>query len=280
MSADTQARLLGDLPDGAVHIQTEGRVIRPAFALPAALVDECRLHVAPDGLWLDVVDPANVAMCRLSIDAGAFEIYSAEGIDGDELAIGLPLARFRRALRQARKGKDTSDPVRVDLSAGSVGVEVDREYGDMQATYADEVLCPEADAVREDADDVDVPNPNTATLPVDGFAEAIDYLESIDNHVRVGARDGGLVLSAENSDLGDGAVAFRDAVTEAPEPGVSSLLSIDYIDDIASALKTGLATELQLDWGDEFPVELHFARDQDGETLYSGRFMQAPRIQS
>ena len=48
---------------------------------------ECKIHLDADGIWTRAVDPANVGMADLSLDASRFESY--EGAGGGVLGIDI-----------------------------------------------------------------------------------------------------------------------------------------------------------------------------------------------
>lgn len=275
----TQARLLGDLGDAQVHIETEGRVIRPALSLLSPVADEVRLRTDGDGLHVTAVDPANVIMIDFTLHAAAFDAYDC----ADAECVGVYLPGLSDSLRQARKGKRTSDPVTVDIRDGSIVTETEREYDGATATYADEVLTIDPDSVREEPNLPGLDLPGVATVPVDGFGDAVAYLKSADDHMRVGQDGGDLVLAVDGDEDGlatyGGAVRFGDCSSVDGEAPVS-WYSLDYVVDMADALATGLVTRLEMEWGDEFPLRVSFAREQEDTTLYDGTYMLAPRVKS
>ena len=274
-----QTRLLGDLESDVAHIETEGRVIRPALGLLSALVDECRLQVTPDGLSVTAVDPANVALVDLTIHARAFESYSV----AESFRTGLVVESLESSLRQARKGARTSDPVSLDVSAGRTVVEIERDYGDAAVTYADEVLGIDPDSVREEPTMPELGLPASAAVPMQPLADAVEYINGVTDHMLV-SRDGDdLRLAADGNEDTSGpfraVVSVADVVDCPDDEDPRSWLSLDYVTDVVSALDSALVDDVGVVFGDTFPVLFKFKRtDADGTVLYEGRYMISPRV--
>jgi len=66
----------------------------------SVLVAECKIHLEEDGIAIRAVDPANVGMVDLSLDAAAFESYEADGG-----IIGVNLSRLEDIVGMADSGQ-------------------------------------------------------------------------------------------------------------------------------------------------------------------------------
>lgn len=280
MSSNAQTRLLGEPSGESVSIETSGRVIRPALAVPNAIVNECKPTFDADGMHIRVVDPPNVSMVRQQIYPGAFEHYYLDG--ADELEVGLNLDGVTSKLSNARLGKSTDDPVGLDVDATRTLVEVSRDYDDTAVTYADEQLNIDPDAVRSRPDMPDLDLFATATVGVGAFKDAVDHIDATADHATFRERDGSLVLTGGNHDDSPAtyatAVEFegvadvdeRDAIPE-------SMFSLDFLTNFATAIKRAKVDTLEIHWGEEFPIEIHYKRRIGGELAYDGVYMLAPR---
>lgn len=275
MSLAQQTRLLGEFEDGHVSIETSGRVIRPFLAPATKLVDEMRIHLSSDGIQVNVVDPANVAMAEIHAHPAAFESFSVD----DGMMVGTNLNRLTDILEKARLGSSTDDPVHLDIDGGHIVAEIEREYANTTVRFADEMLTIDPDSLLEDPDIPDLDVPNTATLDVSAFADAVDHLdESMDAIAIRPARDG-LRFSGHNDDDDDerSAVLFEHAI-EGDFDEVMSVLSSDYLVDVAHGIEEAKVDEVTVRWGDHFPVFFDFERTKDEDTLYEGTAAIAPRI--
>lgn len=279
MSASEQTRLLGEPSGNSVVIETDGRTIRPFFAIPAAIVDECKLGVREDELTIEAVDPSNVVMVSITARAEAFDGFDIHGQPPFE--IGIPLETLRSQLSDARLGKRTNDPVTLRLDESAARVEITREYDETRVERADEFLTIDTDMLRE------APSFPDMTLDVEGrvdlqaLTDVVDHFNSIgdvlalktighDLRCRVTDRD-------NDGDIVAGSTAtFADSVEEAPDVGAS--YSMSYVGDIADGLSAGKVDDVGIRFDDEMPAMFDFERTADDTTLYDGQYMIAPRI--
>lgn len=282
-TSNIQSTIFGEPSGESVSIDTEGRTIRPAMHILTVLADETRMRFDASGIHVAHADPANVGLLKFHAHPDAFDDYHVDA--DDAVTVGVHLTRLRKKLRSARMGKRTSDPVSVEFDESRTLIELEREYDRTTVTQTDEVLNLDPDSIRSKPEPPSMDLPWGATVDVDAFHDVAKTIDQSSDHIDVIGRDGRLLLA------GDSAEATGEYATVADfgpvddldgEAGddVLSKLSLDYVLDIAKALKKGKATDLQLRWGQEFPVMLDFERVADETTLYDGRFMVAPRIQS
>lgn len=275
----SQERLIGESPDETVTIETEGRVIRPALGIPSALVGECRIHATPDGLWMQAVDPTNVGFTALTVHAAAFDAYDAP----DEFVTGMDLDTLQSQLRGARMGRSTSDPVMLDVDTTRTRLQIEREYRLATVNRTDAFLNIDPDSIRQEPDIPELDYLCEATIDADAFIDAIQHLDAIGDHLVIRSHDGDLrfdeTIGSDDSVERAGRVSIPDVVDG--EDSVKSTFSLDYLKDISAALKTGLVEDVTLSFADEIPVRIDFERtDDEDTTLYEGKFLVAPRIQS
>jgi proliferating cell nuclear antigen len=281
MSAREQTMLLGEPTGKTVEIETDGRTIRPFFALPTALVDECKLEVREDGLGVTAVDPANVVMVDVTIHADAFDAFDVSG--EPPFDIGLPLETLRTQLSDARLGKRTNDPVTLRFDESAARVEITRDYDQTTVERADEFLTIDPDSVRERPELPDLDLNAHATVDLQALTDVIEHFGPVGNVLTLDAIGDDLrcrVTDHDNDgDLVRGSTAtFTDCLTTDSDAGAS--YSMDYVSDFADGLSNGRVDDVTVRFGDEFPAMFDFARtDSDDETLYEGRYMIAPRIE-
>ena len=281
--SETQARLLGGPSGDSVSISTSGRVIRPALALPDAIVDEAKLHYDGDGLHLTQVDPANVAMCDLDVHAAAFDDYALDA--SDELLVGVNVTKLTSNLSHARLGKRTDDPVELDFDETRTIIEVSRDYDSATVHYADEQLNIDPDAIREEPDLPDLDLSATADVDLDAFVDAINHFKGGNDHVDLRCRDGSFIMTGDGNDDSpvdwSSAVEFEDVASIGDSPDhdqAAAKYTLDYVHPIAKALKDAKVDNISITWGHDFPVLIDFERTEDDQTLYEGTYMVAPRI--
>lgn len=284
--SETQARLLGGPSGESASISTSGRVIRPALEAPSALVDEAQVHFDNDGLHVTQVDPSNVAMCELHVRADAFENYTLDATD--ELLVGVNITALTRNLSHARLGKRTDDPVELDFDTTRTIIEVSRDYDSATVHYADEQLNIDPDAIRDEPDLPDLDQSATAEVGITAFVDATKHFDAGNDHVNFRVHDRDFVMTGHaNSDDSpvdwSSAAEFEDTASVGDDPdheNVPAKYSMDYLLDIAKALKSMKVDEMTIRWGTEYPAMIDFERTVDDEVLYDGTFMLAPRISS
>ena len=86
----------------------EARRFKQLLTAVGAVVEECRLHLDPEGLSIIAVDPANVVMIDLTFSAAAFETYEASGG-----VIGVSVDRLREVVSMA----GTTDQLHLELNS-------------------------------------------------------------------------------------------------------------------------------------------------------------------
>lgn len=140
------------------------------------------------------------------------------------------------------------------------------------------------DSVRQEPDlpDLDLPNQVVVEDP-DQIYQAVQAVDDASDHLRVSAREnsnGGYDLEMYGQgDVEDETVLIPEVggPGDVPDPGASSLFSLDYLKDMAQALKYAKMERIAISWGVEYPTKLHFSQSEWG---ISGTMMLSPRIKS
>jgi proliferating cell nuclear antigen len=240
----------------------EASTLRDALDSVGVLVDECKIRLNEDGLAIRAVDPANVGMVDLSLDAGAFESYEADGG-----VIGVNLTRLEDIAGMA----NTGDLIHLELDEETRKLLI-RIDG---LSYTLALIDPDSIRQEPDIPDLDL----SATIVVEGaqLGRGITAADMVSDHIRlrVDPEAEAFLIEAEgdtddvNLDLG------TDDLIDL-EPGrADSLFSLDYLKDMNKAIPGD--AEVTVELGEEFPVKLHYAF---AEGLGAVTFMLAPRIQS
>ncbi|WP_114578554.1 hypothetical protein [Saliphagus sp. LR7] len=286
MSASEQTRLIGEPSGASVEIETTGDVFRRFLALPAALVDECRFKADTDGVPIKTTDPANVAMVDVRAEADAFASFETTS----EVTAGMDLDCLTSRAANARMGR-TDDEIQAAIDASTTELEVGRTYGETAVRQRDAWLNIDVDMVREEPnvparEEMDREYARAGPVDPQAFNAAVEGVGRASDFALVRPESDGLVFTAEKTDDdGDATDATRvnvetyvDSVER--DEAVSSLLSIDYLTDFASALKTARVDDLTLWVSDDYPLFVQFERTDDGQRLYGGQFMLAPRLKN
>ncbi len=226
------------------------------------LVEECKIHLDEDGIEVRAVDPANVGMVDLSLDASAFESYEADGG-----LIGVNLARLLDIAGMA----DSDQLVHLELDEETRKLHI--SIDGLEYTLA--LIDPESIREEPDLPDLDLP----ATIVIEGrdIERAVTASDMVSDHIELGVDDDREVFYVDaEGDTDD--VHFelgRDDLIDLVAGDAHSLFSLDYLKDMNKAIPKD--AEVTMELGEEFPVKLYFdIAEGEGSVTY----MLAPRIQS
>ena len=240
----------------------DAETLRTALDSVGVLVDECKIHLDDDGLAIRAVDPANVGMVDLSLDATAFESYEADGG-----LIGVNLTRLEDIAKMA----DSGQLVQLELDEATRKLHI--QLDGLEYTLA--LIDPESIRKEPDLPDLDLP----ATIVLEGadIDRAVKAADMVSDHIALGVdEDAELFYVDAEGDTDD--VHFelaRDDLIDLRSGAAHSLFSLDYLKDMNRAIpKNG---EVTVELGEEFPVKIHF---EIAEGQGSVTYMLAPRIQS
>jgi proliferating cell nuclear antigen len=226
------------------------------------LVDECKIHLDDGGLEIRAVDPANVGMVDLSLDASAFESYEADGG-----VIGVNLVRLKDIAGMA----DSDQLVQLELDEQTRKLHI--SIDGLEYTLA--LIDPESIREEPDLPDLDLP----AQIVIEGrdIDRAVTAADMVSDHIELGVdEDAELFYVDAEGDTDDVHLELGvDDLIDLVVGPASSLFSLDYLQDMNRAIPKD--AEVTMELGDEFPVKLHF---EIAEGNGSVTYMLAPRIQS
>lgn len=277
-----QATIVGEPSGKSAQIETVGNVIRRFLNIPGTLVDECKIHINADGLKIKAVDPANVAMVEIEAPAEAFDEFDVT----DEMIVGVNLDTLQKRASTARMGKNADDGVAIDFNATRTRLTVDREYGSTELERTDEWLNIDPDAIRQEPEIPDIVDQMHWSAEIDAKAlkAAFDGVGASSDHAEIKSNGDDLQVFGRSvdseGDITEATHITAEGVVETDEDeDGASMFSLDYLEEFASALKTGKVDDVEVMWGDEFPAFFGFERtDDEDNMLYEGRLMIAPRI--
>lgn len=273
-----QKFLTGETEDRGegVDFETDGNVFRPWVDIVRVLDDKARIHADAAGLHVELVDPANVGMVETTLYADALENYSLEA--SDEYRTGADFKGLASAASIARKGKTTADDLTVRFNGEErATLETEREYGSTTVERGETAALLNPDTIRQEPE---IPDLETT---VRGEVESLpfrDVLDAVSEHAYF-QPDGDDLVVSEERDTSATAARFRDVLTESPDEPDATVFSIDYLSDMASAIRSAKAETVRFEFAEEYPIKLHFQRTgADDTVLYDGTFMLAPRLHS
>jgi proliferating cell nuclear antigen len=227
-------------------------------------VSEGRLHFNDDGIHTSVVDPANVGMHYVDLDAGAFESYESPGA----ATVGVSFTRLAEVIGWV----DSDDLVHFDLNMEARKLELDLGPASQTMRLID------PDSIRNEPDDPDIDLPNTVTLSGEQIDDVVTVADLNSDHVDFrGHVNAETVEFAAQGDVDKGSVTYDadDAADIDIAEETESLFSLDYLAGMTDAVPDDATVMFR--FGDEFPTKFSWATC-DGHL--SVKSMLAPRIQS
>jgi proliferating cell nuclear antigen len=231
------------------------------------LVDECKVRLGDERVSIRAVDPANVGMVDVDLEAQAFESYhTSPGL------LGMNLNKFADVVSLG----DKDDLVHLNYDAQTRKLHI--SVGGIEYTLA--LIDP--DSIRQEPDIPDLNLNVEATVDSSVVDQGVTASDMVSDHIALGTEQDGhqdqLVIEAEG-DTDDVELVVKqddDEFIEGTFNGEAhSLFSLDYLKDMNKALPKN--AEVTLEIGDEYPIKLHFD-DEDG--VMHTTYMLAPRIQS
>jgi proliferating cell nuclear antigen len=236
--------------------------LRDALDSVSVLVDECKIRLNDDGLAIRAVDPANVGMVDLSLDAAAFESYEADGG-----VIGVNLSKLEDFVGMA----NSSQLVELELDEETRKLNIRIEG--LSSTLA--LIDP--DSIRQEPDIPNLDLPAEIVLEGAQLDRGIKAADMVSDHVRLRVDDAAEAFHIQaQGDTDD--VDFEldaDDLIDLTSGSADSLFSLDYLKDMSKAIPKD--AEVTVELGEEFPVKLHY-RIAEGQGNVT--YMLAPRIQS
>lgn len=228
-----------------------------------ALVDECKFQLNSDGLSIMAVDPANVGMVDLEVEAGAFESYQADGA-----TLGINLEQFCEVLGMA----DSGDLIHCKLNPETFKLDI--EIAELSYTLA--LIDPES--IRQEPDIPDLDLDATVVLEGEQISRGITAADLCSEHATFqAAADEKTFNIKAQGDTDDVCVTFDEDELLSAQVAEScqSMFSLDYLKDMERAILSD--TEVSLVLGSEFPVKMRYSFDDGRVSVVN---MLAPRIES
>ncbi|SHH45372.1 DNA polymerase sliding clamp [Halobaculum gomorrense] len=236
--------------------------LRDALDSVSVLVDECKIRLNEDELAIRAVDPANVGMVDLTLEAAAFESYEADGG-----VIGVNLNRLEDIAGMANSG----DLVQLELDEETRKLHI--QIDGLSYTLA--LIDPDSIRQEPDIPDLDLP----AEIVVEGaqIGRGITAADMVSDHIRlrVDEAEEAFFIEAEGDTDDVDLRLDREDLIDLQAGPAESLFSLDYLKDMNKAIPKD--AEVRVELGEEFPVKLHY---EFGEGMGQVTYMLAPRIQS
>jgi len=236
--------------------------LRAALDSVSVLVEECKLRLEDDGLHIRAVDPANVGMVDLFLEAAAFESYETDGG-----VIGVNLSRLEDIAGMAES--DQLIHLELDEETRKLEIAIDG----LEYTLA--LIDP--DSIRQEPDLPDLDLAAEIVLEGRDLDRAVTASDMVSDHIALGVEETDELFYVDaEGDTDDVHLELdRGDLIDLTAGPARSLFSLDYLKDMNKAIPSD--AEVRMELGEEFPVKMHF---DIAEGQGSVTYMLAPRVQS
>lgn len=266
----------------ATIVSTHTDLMKP-FAFTAQVVEESIYEFSPDGIRTTGVDPANVAMYDLHVTPRAFDTYDFQA--EDPFTIGVTNQIIADTLKSGAivLGDDLKLSITPELVQSDFKTGAFRVIDDHQTI--------EPDAMRQKPSLPNIDHDYRMAVRTEIWNMVINHLSDLQchQHIALAERDGQPMIRGITPDKD---TARRETVPETrvfpdieaeplkdnPHEGAESELTLDYLADLAAGVDILGVDTIEVRWADEFPIEIQFEQEKNGETVFEGHQMLAPRI--
>lgn len=219
------------------------------------LTPDARIQILPDGIKIEAVDPANVAMVSLHASNGAFQFFKA-----DPGTIALDLLK----LSSLASGKE------------DVSLELDEENHKLKiavgrSKYTMSLLDPAGLKGNPRIPQLDLPA--MVAMPGGEFRYAVTSALKVSDHIVIEQHESEFKISAKG-DIDSFEMPFSLTEMLSVRQGESrAVFSLDYVDDISKV--AAKAAQVMIESGTDYPSRISF---NIGESI-SVHYLLAPRIE-
>ncbi|MDR0438771.1 MAG: DNA polymerase sliding clamp [Methanocalculaceae archaeon] len=235
-------------------------IFRETIDAITALVNECRFHVDEHGIHTIMVDPSNVAMVSLDLEAGAFSTYAAESAE-----LGLDIEKIRAMMGMIGK----TDSVTLELDDTGKKLKISFSGYEYSITLLD------TKTIRKDPSAPILDLPATFEIVGSTFYDAIKAAAMVSDKISLSVNPETQIftLDAEGDSDRIKRELAGDDVYYTSCAAARSLFSLDYLKDMGKSINR--ADRVQIRLGNDHPVQFSFFyADGKGKIGY----LLAPRI--
>ena len=221
------------------------------------ITSEVKFQLSPDGLKIEAVDPASVAMVKLDASTGAFDYFQA---DSGQIAMDLTKLAALTAHKDA--------PVSIELEEETHKLKI--AVG--KAKYTMSLLDPSSLHATPRIPTLDLPA--AVALPGSELREAISSATKVADHIIIEQHDSEFKISAKG-DIDAFEMPMNLTEMLSVRHGESrALFSLDYMEDIGKVAAG--SDNVMIETGIDYPMKVTFNL---GESI-NVQYLLAPRIEN
>lgn len=235
-------------------------VLKEAIELASCIVDEIKLTLKKDGLYVRAVDPSHVAMIEMKLSKKAFEEFKATDQD-----IGMDLNKIKDLLKLIRPEEMVS--WRSEDKKNRIILEVGNLKRSMSPVDLGGMTDPKVP---------DLTLPGKVVVDINEIRKGIRAAESISDHITFLLTPNDFKMEAEGDTEKMELVLTKDhGLSEIVAPGaMRSLYPLDYLTTMVKAVNSPTVT---INMANDYPTRIEF---QIANGVGEGAFLLAPRIEN
>ncbi len=218
-------------------------IFREAIDAISALVPECRLHTADNGISTRAVDTANVAMISLELKKEAFDSYKAT-----KSQVGVDISKMKNIFNMMGKG----DLISLELPENAQKMQLSVHGYQYSITLLD------TNTIRKDPNPPTINLPGKLTISGDNLNNAIKAAAVISDKIAIGInpKDETFYMIAEGDTDNIRREFGKDELKSLTPNEARSLFSLDYLKDMGKVMSR--AAEVEIFLGLDHPVRFSF----------------------
>jgi proliferating cell nuclear antigen len=237
-------------------------IFREAIDAISALVPECRLHTADNGISTRAVDTANVAMISLELKKEAFDSFKAT-----KSQVGVDISKMKNIFNMMGKG----DLISLELPENAQKMQLSVHGYQYSITLLD------TNTIRKDPNPPTINLPGKLTISGDDLNNAIKAAAVISDKIAIGInpKDETFYMIADGDTDSIRREFGKDELKSLTPNEARSLFSLDYLKDMGKVMSR--AAEVEIFLGLDHPVRFSFdIANGNGHVEY----LLAPRIEA
>jgi len=242
------------------ELKIRADVLREVVELTSCIVEEIKLSIKKEGLYVSAVDPSHVAMIEMKLSKNAFEEYKATDQD-----IGMDLGKLRDLLKLVRPEEMVS--WRSDEKKNKIILEIGNLRRSMSPVDLGGMTDPKVP---------DLTLPGKVTVDINEIRKGIRAAESISDHIAFLMTQADFKMEAEgDTEKMELVLTKENGITEITSPGtLRSLYPLDYLTTMFKAINAPTVT---IHLANDYPTRIEF---QVAGGAGEGAFLLAPRIEN
>jgi proliferating cell nuclear antigen len=242
-----------------MSVVVKGEILRTISKAVASLVSDCRVHFAPDKLYIRAVDSSNVAMVTVDVPKESFEEYNIQS----EQVYGVDIQR----IAEISKIINANDNVTLNFTNGYMHIRA----GTMEYSVA--LIDPEA--IRKEPKTPELKLPAKITLSADRFKKAIEAADKIaDSILLKKTQDSFQIIARGDSEKITISLPPTELVEFTGEGEAKSLFNLELVKEFFKI--TDSSTPATIELGTNYPAIFSFLLNKGKVQV---RYFLAPRIE-